>query len=77
MKQILENITIDRALAELRFTRPEQIECFTYLTTDLNYFKKYDEIKTHCNISRYQYKIVKNYITEELQNSLKAKINLT
>lgn len=68
MREILKNIKIDRALKELLFSCPEQVELFEYLTTDLNYFKKYDDIKAAITISRYNYNKVKNYITEEIQN---------
>lgn len=66
MKQILSRVKIDRALRELLFTCPEQVELFDYLITDLNFFCKYDDIKTRFNISRYHYKKVKDYIQDEL-----------
>lgn len=71
MKHFLSQIKIDRALKELLFNCPEQIECYEYLVTDLNYFKKYDDIKTVIPISRYNYKKVKDYITEELKYLIK------
>jgi hypothetical protein len=66
MKQILSRVKIDRALRELLFTCPEQVELFDYLITDLNFFCKYDDVKTCFNISRYHYKKVKDYIQDEL-----------
>jgi hypothetical protein len=68
MKAFLSQIKIDRALHELLFSHKEQIECFEYLTTDLNYFKKYEDVRAHVAISRYNYKKVKDYITKELQS---------
>lgn len=62
----IENVKIDRALSELIFSIKEQIICFEYLKKDYNYFLTYDEVSKKINISRYFFKIVKNYIKEEL-----------
>lgn len=62
----IENVKIDRALSELIFSNKEQIICFEYLKKDYNYFLTYDEVSKKINISRYFFKIVKNYIKEEL-----------
>lgn len=66
MKELIERVKIDRALRELLFTCPVQVELFYFLIEDLNYFWKYDEIKQKFNISRYNYKKVKEYIQDEL-----------
>ena len=73
MKHFLSQVKIDRALHELLFNCAEQIECYEYLTTDLNYFKKYEDVKAHIPISRYNYKKVKDYITDELQTLTNSK----
>jgi hypothetical protein len=65
----IKNVSIDRALAELIFTNKEQILCFEFLKEDYNYFLQYDEVAKKINISRYFYKIVKNYIKEELTHN--------
>lgn len=62
----IKNVKIDRALADLIFSNKEQILCFEFLKQDYNYFLSYDEVSKHIKISRYFYKIVKNYIKEEL-----------
>lgn len=65
----IQNVKIDRALAELIFSNKEQILCFEFLKKDYNYFLQYDVVSKHIKISRYFYKIVKNYIKEELTNN--------
>lgn len=67
MKDLLHQIKIDRALRQLVFSCPEQIECFYFLTKDLNYFLKFNDVQTKIKISRYNYNKVKDYIQEELQ----------
>lgn len=62
----IKNVKIDRALADLIFSNKEQILCFEFLKQDYNYFLSYDEVSKHIKISRYFYKIVKNYIKKEL-----------
>lgn len=62
----IKNVKIDRALADLIFSNKEQILCFEFLKQEYNYFLSYDEVSKHIKISRYFYKIVKNYIKEEL-----------
>jgi hypothetical protein len=62
----IKNVKIDRALADLIFSNKEQILCFEFLKQDYNYFLSYDEVSKQIKISRYFYKIVKNYIKEEL-----------
>lgn len=62
----IKNVKIDRALADLIFSNKEQILCFEFLKQDYNYFLSYDEVSKHIKISRYFFKIVKNYIKEEL-----------
>ena len=62
----IDSINVDRALKEMLFTDKSQIECFVFLVKDLNYFCTFSEVKKHINISRYLYKVVKDYITEEL-----------
>jgi hypothetical protein len=62
----LKNVTIDRALREVLFTKKSQIKCFEWLIKDLNYFSTYNEVKDVIDITRYHYTIVKNYIKEEL-----------
>lgn len=61
-------VKIDRALKEMIFSSKSQIECFEFLVKDFNYFATFDEVKANVNITRYYYKIVKNYIQEELSN---------
>lgn len=65
----IKNVKIDRALSELIFTNKEQIICFEFLTKEYNYFLQYDEVAENVKISRYFYKIVKNYIKEELTSN--------
>lgn len=65
----IKNVKIDRALADLIFSNKEQILCFEFLKQDYNYFLSYDEVSKHIKISRYFYKIVKNYIKEELTSN--------
>lgn len=69
----IDSVGIDRALKEMIFTDKSQIECFEFLIKDLNYFCTYNEVKKHIQISRYFFKVVKDYITEELskENSKK------
>lgn len=62
----LKNVTIDRALREVLFTKKSQIQCFEWLMKDLNYFSTFNEVKEIIPITRYHYNIVKTYIREEL-----------
>ena len=67
MKEILQKVKIDRALRELLFSCPEQVECFYFLIKDLNYFYRFDDVQKEIKISRYNYRKVKEYIQEELK----------
>ena len=67
MRDLLHQVKIDRALRQLAFSCPEQIECFYFLTKDLNYFLKFNDVQAQIKISRYNYNKVKDYIQEELQ----------
>ena len=67
MRDLLHQVKIDRALRQLTFSCPEQIECFYFLTKDLNYFLKFNDVQAQIKISRYNYNKVKEYIQEELQ----------
>lgn len=62
----IDEVTIDRALKEMLFTDKSQIECFEFMVKDFNYFCTFDEINKHVKITRYYYKIVKDYIHDEL-----------
>lgn len=64
----LNKVTMDRALKELIFNHKSQILCFEYLKKDLNLFCTYDEVNKEIPITRYYYKIVKQYILDELKN---------
>lgn len=71
MREILEKVKIDRAIAEFRFNCPQEVLCFDFLVKDLNYFRKYEEVKKELGISRHHYKKVKEFIAEEIKSLLK------
>lgn len=62
----IERVSLDRAIREALFRRKEQIQCFDYLKKEMNYWSTYEEVAEVINISRYHYKTVRDYITEEL-----------
>lgn len=62
----IDEVTINRALKEMLFTDKSQIKCFEFMIKDFNYFCTFDEINKHVKITRYYYKIVKDYIHDEL-----------
>jgi hypothetical protein len=63
----ISQVTLDRAIREALFRKKEQIKCFEFLKRDVNYWCKYEDVQQEIpDLSRYHFKIVKEYITEEL-----------
>lgn len=62
----IHSVTPDKALKEQYFSTFKELELFSFLIKDTNYFLKYNEVNKQFPISRYFYKRVRDYISENL-----------
>lgn len=62
----IHKVKIDDALKSLYFTSKKEIELFNFLTKDINFWEKYEEIVKTIPISRYYFRRVKGYIIEQV-----------